>query len=208
MPVVKKLVVLVVILGLLALGDLWMKGYAEERIATELQSSFDDAGEAEVELSGFPFTVRLLSGTIPSVRVTSSSLERQGVRFTDVRMTMQDVGFSLSQLTAGDLSSVTVDDGHGRVSLPVPELGRIFAADGVDIELGDHGLRVRLGPVQGAAVLTLDGADLVLRIPSLQRNFRFELPRFVEGLQYRSIRVTDGEVVLQLSLKDSRFNEL
>lgn len=206
----KKLILLGIVLGLLALGDLWVKGYAERRVAAELQSSFDEAGEAEVELSGFPITVRLFMGTIPSARVTSSSLERQGVRFTDVRLTMQDVEFSLSQLAAGNLASVTIRDGHGRVSVPASELTSAFAAvvDGLALELDENRLRVRFGPLRGTAELSLDGTDLVLRIPKLERDFRIDLPRFVDGLEYRSIRVTGGEVVLQLSLKGSSFSEL
>lgn len=207
----KRLVVLVVVLGLLALGDLWVKGYAEERIATELQSSFDAAGEAKVELSGFPFTVRLLSGTIPSVQVSSSSLKREGLRFTDVRLRMQDVSFSLSQLSSGEFGSVTVEDGSGRVSLPGSDLTQVFRTviEGVDIALDEGGLRVRVGPFKGTAQLTLDGTELVLRAPKrLGGSFRVDLPRFVDGLQYRSVRVAGTDVVLGFSLRDSSFNDL
>lgn len=206
----KRLVVLLLILGLLAAGDLWVKSYAEGRIAAELQSSFDPGGEAEVELSGFPITVRLLSGTLPSVRVTSSSLRRQGVRFTDVRLTMQDVRFSLSELASGEVGPVTLEDGHGRVSLPAGGLTDVFGAviEGVDISLNESGLRVKVGPVEAIAQLALDGTELVLRVPRLGRSFRVDLPRFVEGLQYRSVRVDGAEVVLEFSLKDSSFSKL
>lgn len=206
----KKLVVLVVVLGLLAAADLWVKSYAEKRIAAELQSSFDADGDAEVELSGFPFTVRLLSGTLPSVRVSSSSLKRQGLRFTDVRLTMQNVSFSLSELTSGEMGPVTVEDGHGRVSLAGPDLTEVFGTviEGVDIALDEKGLRVRIGPLQGTARLALDGTELVLRAPRFDRSFRVDLPRFVDGLQYRSVRVSGAEAVLGFSLKDSSFREL
>jgi hypothetical protein len=207
---VKKLIVLAVILGLLAAADLWVKSYAEKRIANELQSSFDDAGEADVELSGFPITVRLLSGTIPSVRVTSSSLRRQDLRFTDVNLTMQDVKFSLSSLASGEMGAVTVEDGHGRVSLPASELAQVFATviDGVEMVLDDSGLKVQVGPLHGTAQLALDGTELVLRSPKLGGSFRVDLPRFVDGLQYRSVRVTGAEAILEFSLKDSSFTDL
>ena len=206
----KKIVVLLVILGLLAGADLWVKSYAEARIAAELQSSFDAEGEAEVELSGFPITVRLLSGTIPSVELTSSSLKRQGLRFTDVRLVMQDVSFSLSELASGEMGEVTVADGRGRASLPGADLTEVFGAavDGVDISIADGVLRVRVGQFQGRAQLSLDGAELTLRAPRFDRTFTVDLPRFVGGLQYRSVRVVGTEAVLGFSLKDSSLREL
>ena len=210
MPVVKKLVVLVVILGLLAGADLWVKSYAEKRIATELQSSFDAKGEAEVELSGFPFIVRLLSGTLPSVRVASSSLKRQGLRFTDVRLTMQDVAFSLSELASGEMGEVTVEDGHGSVSLPGADLTGVFGTviEGVDIAIAEGVLRVRVGHLRGRAQLSLDGTELTLAAPRFDRSFTVDLPVFVDGLQYRVVRVRGTKAVLEFSLEDSSFNEL
>lgn len=206
----KKLLVLVlVLLGLLVVGDRWVEGYAEERIAAELQSSFDDSGAAQVELSGFPITLRLLTGSIPKVEIRSSSLERQGMAFEDVRMTLEDVSFSLAQIASGEIRSVLVGSGAGRVTLPPTDLVRAFgAAAGFDIELDESGLRVKVGPVEGTAQLALDGTELVLRAPRLGRSFRVDLPRFVDGLQYRSVRVDGAEVVLEFSLEDSSFRKL
>ena len=204
----KTLVVLGVILGLLFVGDRWVEGFAEERIAAELQSSFDDSGEAEVELSGFPITLRLITGSIPEIKITSSSLKRQGMTFKDVRMTLEDVTFSLSQIAAGEIRSVEVASGEGRVSLPPNDLARAFGEAGFDIQLDEDGLSVQIGPVEATAQLELEGTQLVLRASRLDRNFTVDLPRFVEGLQYRSVRVEGGKAVLEFSLKDSSFSKL
>lgn len=206
----RKLLLLLVVVGLLIAGDFWVKDTAEKRVATELQSSFAGDGEAEVEFSGFPFTVRLLTGTIPSAKLTSTSLERDGVRFTDVRMTMQDVTFSWSKIFSGEIGSVTVRDGHGRASILAPDLAQAFgaAAGNLDINFRDGKIRVRLGPAEASAQLTLDGTDLVLRAPGLGRSFKVALPRFVEGLQYRSVRIRGTEVVVEFSLQDANFRQL
>lgn len=204
----KTLIVLGVILVLLFVGDRWVEGYAEERIAAELQSSFDDSGEAEVELSGFPITLRLLTGSIPEIEITSSSLKRQGMTFKDVRMTLEDVSFSLAQIANGDIRTVLVGSGDGRVSLPPSDLASAFGDAGFDIRLDEDGLSVKVGPVETTAQLELEGTQLVLRAPRLDRSFTVDLPRFVEGLQYRSVRVEGAEVVLEFSLKDSSLSKL
>lgn len=206
----RKLLLLLVVVGLLVAGDIWVKATAEKRVAAELQSSFAAGGEAEVEFAGFPFTLRLLSGTIPSAKLTSTSLKRGGVRFTDVRMTMQDVTFSWSKILAGEIGSVTVRDGHGRASIPAPDLVRAFGvvAGNLEIDFGDGKIRVRLGPVEASARLILDGTNLVLRAPGLGRSFTVGLPRFVEGLQYRSVRISGTEVVVEFSLQDGHFRQL
>jgi hypothetical protein len=125
-------------------------------------------------------------------------------------MTMQDVTFSWSKVMSGEIGSVTVKDGHGRASLPIPDLTRAFdaVAEGVEIELDEDGLTVRLGPLQGSAQLTLEGTNLVLRVPQLDRNFKVGLPRFVDGLKYRKVRISGADAVVEFSLRDSRLREL
>ena len=206
----RRLIVLFVILGLLILGDFWLKATAESRIATELQSSFDASGEATVELGGFPFTPRLISGSLPVATIASSSLERDGVRFSDVRMTLTDVKFSWSKVLAGEVGSVTIRDGHGRASLKATVLTAIFEAvnGAVDIDFTGGELRATVGPVSGAADLSIEGTDLVIGLQGTERTFSIELPRFVRGLQYRSVRIDGSRAVIEFSLENANFSSL
>lgn len=206
----RKLLVLLVLVGSLVAGDFWVKATAERRVGAEIQDSFATGGEADVEFAGFPFTLRLLTGSIPSATLKSTALEQEGVRFTDLRMTLQDVTFSWSKVLAGEMGSVGVRDGRGRASIPAPKLVGAFTATGGDLEINlvDGKLRVRLGPVEATARLDLDGSDLVLRVPGLERRLAIELPRFVEGLQYRSVRLADSHVVVEFSLRDANFTQL
>lgn len=204
----RKLVVVLVIVGLLVMGDIWLKWTAEKRVAAELQSSFDASGDATVDFGGFPFVARLLAGSIPVAEVRSSSLERRGVRLTDIRMTLQDVGFSWSKIASGEVGSVTIRDGRGRAALGPEVLSKVFARLGsVEVDLTDRGLKARVGPVQGIADLSLSGTDLVLSLPGLERTFSVALPRFVQGLQYRSIRIDGGEAIIEFSLQKANLRQ-
>lgn len=205
----RKLVVLLVLVGLLIAGDVWLKWTAERRLATELQGSFDASGDATVDFGGFPFVVRLIAGSIPVVQVNSSSLTRRGVRFTDIRMILQDVGFSWAKIMSGEVGSVTIRDGHGRATLGSEVLSKAFArASAVEIDLTERGLEARVGPVRGVADLSLEGTDLVLSLPGLDRSFSVGLPRFVQGLQYRSVRIDDGRAIIEFSLQKANLREL
>jgi hypothetical protein len=205
----KLLILLILVIGLV-IGDFAVKQIAERRVASELQASFDPEGEGTVEFGGFPFIVRLLSGSVPVTEISSSSLERRGVRFTDVRMTLQDVEFSWSKIMAGEIGSVSVRDGHGRAELEAGALTKVFAALGRSISLDADGGEVRasFGPFSGTAQLSIDGTDLVLGIEGTERTVRVALPRFVQGLQYRSVRINGSEAVVEFSLEDASFRQL
>ena len=203
----KKVLVLLVIVGLLIAGDIWLKAEAEKRVAAQVQASFGPRGDADVEFSGFPFIVRLAAGSIPSAKLTSTSLERSGVRLTDLRMTMQDVSFSWSKVLAGEIGSVRVRDGHGRASVPASDLVEAFAEGQLEIEVADGKIRVRLGAVEKSARLVLNGNNLVLQAPGLGF-FKTALPSFIAGMHYRSVRIDGSDVVVEFSLRGANFREL
>ena len=205
----KLLILLILVVGLV-MGDFAVKKVAERRVAAELQSSFDPEGDATVELGGFPFIVRAISGSVPVAEISSSSLVRSGVRFTDVRMTLQDVEFSWSKVLAGEIGSVSVRDGHGRAELQARALTKIFAALGRSITLDASGgeIRASFGPLSGTARLSIDGTDLVLGIEGTEKTLRVGLPRFVQGLQYRSVRIDGQAAVVEFSLEDASFRQL
>ncbi|MEA2452897.1 MAG: hypothetical protein QOG04_1607 [Actinomycetota bacterium] len=206
---IRKLVVLLVVVGALIAGDMWLKATAESRVAQAMQKTFDSPGTSKVELGGFPFVLKLISGTIPSAKVTSSSLERDGVMFTDVRMTLEDIEFSVSKIIAGELGSVKVRDGHGSAAIKGNDLvAALGAIGGLEVTLRDGKLLVRAGGKEVSADVTLKNTNLVVRAPGIGRSFEVALPRFVQGLQYRSVRLSGSTVVVEFSLENANFRQL
>jgi hypothetical protein len=206
----KKLVGLVVVVGVLVAGDAWLRATAETRVAAELQSSFDDTGEAEIDFGGFPFAARVLSGTIPVARLTSTSLVRAGVRLSDVRMTMQDVEFSWSKVLVGEVGSVTVRAGKGSAALGARALNRALAAvdPRVEVTLTGNKIRATLGPVSGSGDLAIEGTELILTIAGTERTVIVPLPRFVAGLRYEAVRIEEGRATIEFALDGATFDDL
>ena len=204
----RKLVVLAVLVGFLIAGDAWLRSTAEKRLETQLASSFE--GDADVELGGFPFAVRVLVGTIPRARISSDAVVRDGLRLSDVRMTLQDVEFSLSDVLTGEDGQVTVGDGRGQAAIAVTALRKRFARAGLTARLDLQGdeLHARVGVVTSAARLSLRSNHLVLTIEGVQETFTVPLPRVAAGVSYDAVRLTDSGAVVQFSLTDARLRGL
>jgi LmeA-like phospholipid-binding len=205
---VRKLLILGVIVGVLAAGDAIARTIAETRVEAQLQGSFEGAEDVDVALGGFPFVVRALAGSIPAAEIRSDSIVRRRIRFTDVRMTMQDLTFSWAELLGGEADALTVRDGRGRTQIEAGALSRAFDAFDADLEidLRDGRLRARVGPLEGEAMITIRRGSLELDIPQLRRRFSIPLPRFADGLTYDSARISEEAIVLEFSLRDASFS--
>ena len=207
----KKVLVLVVVLGvLLVAGDAWARGKVEGRLASELQGSFTGAGDVEVSLGGFPFVVRALSGSIPAATVRTDRLTREGLRFTDVTMTLRNIRFSLSKVLAGDLDAIKVGSGEGRVAIDTDGLTRAIERTGaeVDVMIVDDEIRLTAAGRSGVAEVSLTRNRLMLSSEDLGQGLIVPLPRVVAGIQYESVEVADSRLELAFSLDDVRLTGL
>lgn len=215
----KKLAILLLILVVLAVvADSWVRGVAERRLATELQSSFDSGEDVEVSLGGFPFVIRAVSGHLPEAEIRSPKLVREGIRFTDVTLAFKDLRFSLGKLLDGNIRSISIGSGEGSVALDEAALSKAIARTGrgVDIEIVESGVRITSGPVSGVVPLTISEEGLVLPIEQLGvlavnqlgRQIVIPLPKVVGDLTYESVEVVNHHVELSFTLDDVRLNRL
>ena len=207
----KKLLVLIVILGvLLVAGDAWARGKIEGRLASELQGSLGSTSDIEVSLGGFPFVLRALSGSIPEATVATERLTREGLRFTDVTMTLRDIRFSLSKVLAGDLDAIKVGSGEGRAAIDSDALGRAIARvrNDIEVEIVDDEIRVAAAGRSGVAEVSLTRNRLILNVEELGQGLIVPLPRVVAGIKYESVEVVDSRLELGFSLDDVRLTGL
>ena len=207
----KKLLVFIVVLGVLFVaGDAWARGKIEGRLASELQDSLGSTGEIEVSLGGFPFVLRALSGNIPKATVATGRLSREGLRFTDITMTLHDIRFSLSKVLVGDLDAIKVGRGEGRAAIDSDALTRAIARSSGQIGVlivGDE-IHVSAAGRTGVAEVSLTRNRLMLTVEELGQGFIVPLPRVVEGIQYESVEMVDSRLELGFSLDDVRLTGL
>lgn len=206
----RKLLVLLVIAGMLVGGDAWIRATAERRVATELGESLQGGEPITVSFGGFPFTLRLLSGTIPSAKVSGGAVQRGDVHLQDLEMVLEDLSFDPSDALAGRLDSIAVRDGRGRAVVGQASLREAFRDLPRDVRLtiGRRGLRASVGPVAGAARLRLEGSHLVLVLVATEESVKVALPAVLDGVTYDSVRVAREGIVLEFSLTGARLRRL
>ena len=197
---------LVVALGLVGI-DSWVRARAEAQVADQLQDSFDPEGDAVVKLGGFPFTFRLLSGSIPEAHIESDSLVRPPVRLSALEMDLRDIEFSLSDLSGGDVGALVVGSGEGKAQLRSGAVNRLFESldVGLTVDISGGRITASIGPVAGSASAALDGNDLLLTVQDIGQTFTVDLPVFAEGMTYDAIRVNGSRATIRFSFTRARF---
>lgn len=170
---VRRVIYLVVLLGLLAVVDVAAKAWAEHQIEELAERQFQGAASIDVEFSGFPFLGRLLLlGEVDAMDVTLREVARQGltygtagVRLTgieidrgalisdrELRLLDLDTGTAFAEITQEELSritgqAVTLRPGVAEVAVA----GQVVQA-GVSVEAGQVVIRPVSAPPVPVAV--------------------------------------------------------
>ena len=92
-------VVLVVVLGALAYADVQVREYAEEQAERQLAAAVPMAGGADVEILAFPFVGRVLfDGTIPELDVELREVRAEAVKVERVALRVEGLKIDRDQL--------------------------------------------------------------------------------------------------------------
>jgi hypothetical protein len=162
---VKRLFVLVVVLGLLlgglAWGDIWVRGVAEEEARARLARAIPQAQRSEVAIVGFPFVGRILmSGAVERIVVVLYGLKERGVELERVQLEADDIVLDRDRLLGERVLAIT-DVGHVRVE-GIITADAVTRALGVPLELRDGTARVTVeGQTFGASISVAGRAVLV-----------------------------------------------
>ena len=157
----KLLLVAVLALLLLVAADFGARQVAEEQIAERVAAAEGVQGQAEVEITSFPFVGRVLaSGTVTDLSVSVDEVQAERVRFAAVAVDLDEVRVSRSELLS-DRRVVLQDVGRGRAraEMTEQELSRLIDLP-VTLERGRARVRV------GGQVVTATASvrDNVLRV--------------------------------------------
>jgi hypothetical protein len=165
------LVVVLLLLGLLVVGDRVAVGYAEEKVATQIAEKGGLQGTPEVDITGFPFLTQAIGGRYDDVRITLTADELGQPKGTRADIALHGVRVPLSAVLSGSVSEVPVDRIDGTATLSYALLSAQLEGDTTVTREG-RGLRITrtvelLGqtlPLTAAGTVTLDGNDLVVDV--------------------------------------------
>jgi hypothetical protein len=186
----KLLIVVVILLVAAAAGDLWLRNYASDRIASRLATSLELEEEPEVAIGGFPFLLGALRGRFESISISGTKLTRDGIELQEVELTLRDVRLAVTDALT-NLDKVRVGSGTGAAVLTRDELMGELEGAGVPVDA------VAL-PQNGE--IPLQGASLVLG------PHNFPLPVVTDEMVWERARVRGGDVHLSFRLGRTRLD--
>lgn len=201
-------VLLLVVLVIAALVDRQVTEQAEEqaseRVSTEL------GAPADVDLMGWPVSLRLLLGSVPRVAVTASDVPIPGqpanidaldVVLLDAELrldSLRETGIPVRARTGTFSATLSGEDVYALAGSPAV-VDRVELGVGVVrfVLAGDVGVIDVVATLQGED-LVLQATDTVIAVPPVSISLA-ELPA---GARVESYAIEDGEIVLRGTVQD------
>jgi LmeA-like phospholipid-binding len=210
----RALVVVVVVLAVLLAFDTGMRFLAQYWVGRELKESLLLEERPGVSLGGFPFTVRLVAGTFPTVDVEARGFQDASLRIQRIRVHLVDASVPRRQLLSGSEGRIRARRGSGSAHLTGDDATAAIQARGVPLRIrfeGDRALvSVQELPGQVAARLSLSEDGRSIRVGAadlpLSGAVSLPLPGIVRGLRYTDVRVEAGLLVVDFELSDVSFD--
>lgn len=200
----KLLVTLIVLAGLFFAADRLFKGYAEERLAGELQEELELTAAPDVSFDGWPFVTQFVGGEISEVSISGDNVGTGQIVFSEFEVELERVRFAVNEVLQGNFGSVRIGSGRGSAELDEATLNRILEREGapLDVELEDDQV-LATSPLTGgepipAEVSLEDGRLAIAPTGGGLQPIAVELPSLGRGFTYVAIRVEDGRAVFTI----------
>lgn len=214
----RPLAALLVVFGLVAVllvmaGEVVVKPAAEASVGELIQRRYQLSTRPSVELNGFPFAVRVLTGRLDSVVVSLEGYEAGGLRVARFGLRLEPVTFQLVPLLRGE-GEVRTGKGTAEARLTGADVTAYLRAHGQPLAVSfDSGTATVSRPTDlGTVVATgrLAFSEGVLRFSpdrltvgserapdSLTEQLAFTVPvPAIAGVQVTSVTARPGEVSL------------
>lgn len=196
---------LVILAVLFIGGDIFLKNVTETRAEKQVENLLDLRTTPEVELGGWPFIVRALSGSFPTVELSVTDTRLRGVELEDVQISLTDVGFSLGELLGGSQEAVKFGGGEGSAVMTSEGMTQALRRQGTPakISLNEDGsvtIRDPRLPQEVTGEMTLEGRSIVVSADGVPQTYTIRLPRLVRGISYDSLTIGEDRAELTFSV--------
>jgi hypothetical protein len=224
---VRKLVVALVVLALLAVGaDFGFRLWAESAVADRVDRSLGLPERPDVDFHGFPFSLQVLRSRFDGLDLEMERLQAQGLVLDAVRLELQGVRFPRERLFSSGPATVRAQSGTGVIEVTDDELTAYLQQSDVPVEVEFIGPEVRAtGTVSVAGIevdaeataeLQLSGGALVFQpegievaeevtVPADALSFEVPLPQPLPGVRLDRLTVEEGVARVEGDLSDLRF---
>jgi LmeA-like phospholipid-binding len=218
-PVIALVVVLVVIVVILGVGDQVARGYAQNRIASQIQSSGLNT-KPSVSIKGWPFLTQVLAHDIKTVDIsaTNATADTGKLKFD---FTAVATGVHLNS----SFSGATVNQINGQAVLPFSSVAGLLGvpsgtvtisadpADGPDAIKASAGV---VGSLTGTVKL-ISPSQIALELNSASglaslfggsgQAINIDIPTLPAGLVVKSVAVTSQGIVATASASNTTLSQ-
>lgn len=208
----RRLAVLVVVVGAFLAADVAARGWAESKLAERAAAHYPPATSSTASIRSFPFLGRLLAGnTVSEVSFSMENVRAEAVVLSRLDVALFDVVLDRGELFRGRVRPVDV--GRGRLSARIdgPSLAR---ATGVDLRFGEGAVEIHREvagtDVFATAEVTLVGNTLHLRptsvrgtgLPAADFAVTYEIPGVELFACEAGVRAVPGALIVACTLDD------
>jgi hypothetical protein len=207
----KALVALGIAVLVVVGGDFGLRALAQYWVSGQIQSSFRLEQRPSVNLGGFPFLPKLVTGRFPSATVRSKgAVETRQFPVSALDLILHQVRFAPDQLLFGNKATIRAASGEGTMTLTDQEINRAFPATiPVTVRLVDGKVWIRSPNLQGEAETKLRVSDNRLTLIPVQESLpvevRVALPVLVQGLTYTGVQVRGSRAFVTFRLSKPRI---
>jgi hypothetical protein len=221
------LITVLVLLVLLVVSDRVANAYAENQMASQVQSSLGLSGKPDVTIHGFPFWTQLIAHDFKTVTVTASNETINSASAGGGALEIASLNATLHGLhfTSFSSNSATVDQFNATALITFTALGSIgglpqgvtLTADGPNQVTLTLSLPV-LGSLSATAQVTQSGPNQIHvhvtnfgGIPTDQLgnfgDFTITIPKLPAGVTIQSVSVTQQGVMVTITGQNTTLNQ-
>jgi hypothetical protein len=209
-------VTLVVLAVLFVVGDQIAKSYAQNMIATKLESSSGLTTKPSVTIEGFPFLTQVAAHDIRTVDISASNVQADKLDITNIKATATGVHLNSS------FSGATIDHISGTALISFASLVNATGAQGVTVTAdpsgGPDAANVSFGPLTATAQITQTGpSQITVRVDSLDgispsqlgllSDYKIDVPPLPAGLQVQGVSVTHQGIVIKVAAQNTTLSQ-
>ena len=207
---------LAVLVVLLVIADQIAKAYAQNAIASKLQSSSGLSAKPSVAIEGFPFLTQVAAHDIGAIDLSASDIQAGKLDISSVKARATGVHLNSS------FNSATADQITGTALIPFGALANATGAQGVTITAdpagGPNTVKVSVGPLTATAqIVQTEPSRIMVRMESLNGiaaalfgslpNYTIQVPKLPAGLQVRGVSVTDQGIIVDVSAQNTSLTQ-
>ena len=212
------LITVIVIVVLLVVSDRVANAYAENQMASQVQSSLALSGKPHVTIQGFPFWTQLISKDFKTVDITASNETINSASAGGGALEIASLNATLHGLHFQGFSSnsATVDQFNASALVTFTALANVGGIPQGITLTADGGNKVKaaisLGPLSDTAeaqvtqsgsntinVKVLDAGGIPSDVLGNLANFSFSIPKLPPGVSIQSVSVTQQGVMVTIS---------